>query len=42
MPTESSIFESIKEYKPEFKRLVINSVVEILNCIGNIRDVLNI
>lgn len=36
MPTEFSIFESIKEYKPDFKRLVINSVVEILNCIAKV------
>jgi len=36
MPTEFSIFESIKEYKPEFKKLVVNSVVEILNCIAEV------
>lgn len=36
MPPESPIFESIKEYKPEFKKLVINSVVEILNCIAKV------
>lgn len=38
MPIEFSIFESIKEYKPEFKKLVINSVVEILNCIAEVAE----
>ena len=36
MTTEFLIFETIKEYKPAFKKLVINSVVEILKCTAEV------
>lgn len=36
MSSEASVFELIKEYKSDFRRLVIDSVVEVLNSIAEV------